>query len=169
MESTIFTPAVIEKIDEFINKEVYRGVISDFDITDSHDFDRAVEDAEAGKTEFEIEIETMNSYDDEFWELMMKFVDSYIFDRECEVYTNILINLDKDSETLEVTANFKVLASYDSLRESEYRIVVGNEIMSVEDYQSKYNKRINFDEFEFVDDFDTWNDTTKSTIISLED
>lgn len=169
MESTIFTPTVIEKIDNFINKEVYRGVISDFDITDSHDFDRAVEDAEAGRTEFEIEIETMNSYDDEFYDLIAKFSDSYLIDQECDVYTEIYLTLDENAKTLEVAAKIRVVTSYETLDRSEWYVIIDGKAIDVKEYESKYGRRADGYNLTYIQEFDSWNDTSKSLIISLED
>lgn len=169
MTSTIFTPAVVEKIDEFINKEVYRDVISDFDVTDSHDFDRAVEDAAAGQTEFEIEIETLDNYDEEFYELISKFVDSYVIDQDCQIYTRINLELDKDTNTLEVTADFNLLTNVEYLRKSEWKLLVDGKVLDVKEYRSQYGLPVNEDYFTAIQEFNSWNDTSKSTIISLED
>lgn len=169
MESTIFTPAVVEKIDEFINKEVYRGVISDFDLTDSHDFDRAVEDAEAGKTEFEIEIEMMNAYDDEFYDLIAKVSDFYLIDQDCDVYTRIYISLDKESNALEVTAKFELIVDCSVLPRSEWKIVADGETIDAKEYESKYGRIADGFNLTCIQEFNSWNDTSKSLIISLED
>lgn len=46
MESTIFTPDVIDQINEFVESTLYEGIISDFDIRDAEEFDEVVEAAE---------------------------------------------------------------------------------------------------------------------------
>lgn len=168
MESTIFTPSVIDQIDKFIQNEVYLGVIDDFEVTDSHDFDRAVEDAAAGQTEFEIEIETLSSHDEEFYDLISRFVDSYVIDQDCQVYTKIDLELDKDANTLEVTACFDLLPDHAFLPKSEWKLLTDGKVIDVKEYRSQYGRVIIEDYFTAIGEFDSWNDTSKSMIISLD-
>lgn len=169
MGSTIFTQTVIEQLNEFISKEVYRGVISDFDITDSHDFDKAVEDAEAGQTEFEIDdIEIMNSYDDEFYDLIAKVGNFYLIDQDCDVYTRIYISLDKEANTLEVIAKFELLVGFSVLPKSEWKVVADGDVMKAKEFESKYGRAADCDNLTCIQEFDSWIETAKSISISLE-
>ena len=55
--NSIFTPRVIEQINEFIKSKLFDDILPAFDISDASDFKTAIEDAKHGRTEFEIEID----------------------------------------------------------------------------------------------------------------
>ena len=57
MTSSIFTPTVIAAINEFVESKLFDDIISDFDVEPYSSFSKAVQDAEAGQTEFEVEID----------------------------------------------------------------------------------------------------------------
>ena len=112
MESTIFTPNVIDQINEFVESTLYEGIISDFNITDCEEFEDAVRDAENGVTEFELEIDLEQVADpDVFEQLLARFMDNYIFDLEYRYMTGLKITVDKEANALEVSAGL-VLSSY---------------------------------------------------------
>lgn len=50
--NSIFTPRVIEQINEFIKSKLFDDILPAFDISDSSDFKTAIEDAKHGRTEF---------------------------------------------------------------------------------------------------------------------
>lgn len=83
MESTIFTPTVIESINEFVESTLYEDHISGFDIRDAEEFDEVVDAAENGQTEFELNVDLEQMADpDVFEQLLARFMDNYIFDLE---------------------------------------------------------------------------------------
>lgn len=184
MESTIFTPNVINQINEFVNSTLYEGIISDFNITNCEEFEDAVRDAENGVTEFELEIDLEQVADpDVFERLLARFMDNYIFDLEYRYMTKVAMRLDKESRTLEVFATFVLgrwtglvptlesFVSYNGkvIDLTEYVELKNDVILDDLDDQEYYNQLdIARADFTNADQFD-WNSTTKSTIISLED
>lgn len=112
MESTIFTPAVIERINEFVESTLYEDYISDFDIRDAEEFDEVVDAAENGQTEFELNVDLEQMADPDVFESVLSyFMDSYIFDQEYRYMTGLKITVDKEANALEVSAGL-VLSSY---------------------------------------------------------
>lgn len=112
MESTIFTPDVIDQINEFVNDTLYEGLISGFDIRDAEEFDEVIEAAENGQTEFELNVDLEQMADpDVFERLLARFMDNYIFDQEYRYMTGLKITVDKEANALEVSAGL-VLSSY---------------------------------------------------------
>ena len=90
MESTIFTPDVINQINEFVNDTLYEGLISGFDIRDAEEFDEVIEAAENGQTEFELDVDLEQMADpDVFERLLSRFMDNYVFDLD-EYVHNLL-------------------------------------------------------------------------------
>lgn len=112
MESTIFTPNVIDQINEFVNDTLYEGLISGFDIRDAEEFDEVIEAAENGQTEFELNADLEQMADpDVFERLLSRFMDNYVFDQEYRYMTGLKITVDKEANALEVSAGL-VLSSY---------------------------------------------------------
>ena len=112
MESTIFTPYVINQINEFVNNTLYEGLISGFDIRDAEEFDEVLEAAENGQTEFELNVDLEQMADpDVFERLLARFMDNHIFDQEYRYMTGLKITVDKEANALEVSAGL-VLSSY---------------------------------------------------------
>lgn len=112
MESTIFTPDVINQINEFVNNTLYEGLISGFDIRDAEEFDEVLEAAENGQTEFELNVDLEQMADpDVFERLLARFMDNYVFDQEYRYMTGLKITVDKEANALEVSAGL-VLSSY---------------------------------------------------------
>ena len=58
MESTIFTPNVLTQISRFIKSELCDDRIPDFNIGDIYIFEKLMQDAENGQTDFDISIDT---------------------------------------------------------------------------------------------------------------
>ena len=115
MDSTIFTPNVINQINEFVNDTLYEGLISDFDIRDAEEFDEVIEAAENGQTEFELNVDLEQMTDpDVFEQLLARFMDNYIFDQEYRYMSGLKITLDKEANTLEVRAGL-VLGKWSGL------------------------------------------------------
>lgn len=184
MESTIFTPDVIDQINEFVNDTLYEGIISDFNITDCEEFEDAVRDAENGVTEFELEIDLEQVADpDVFEQLLTRFMDNCIFDLEYRYVTKVVIKYDADARNLEVSATFVLgrwtglvptlepFVSYNGkvIELTEYVELKNDVILDDLEDQEYYNQLdLARADFTNADQFD-WNSTAKSTIISLED
>ena len=112
MESTIFTPYVINQINEFVNNTLYEGLISGFDIRDAEEFDEVIEAAENGQTEFELNVDLEQMADPDVFESVLSyFMDNHIFDQEYRYMTGLKITVDKEANALEVSAGL-VLSSY---------------------------------------------------------
>ena len=112
MESTIFTPNVIDQINEFVESTLYEDYISNFDIRDAEEFDEVIEAAENGQTEFELNVDLEQMADpDVFENVLSYFMDNHIFDREYRYTTGLKITVDKEANALEVSAGL-VLGSY---------------------------------------------------------
>lgn len=112
MESTIFTPNVIERINEFVESTLYEDHISGFDIKDVEEFDEVVDAAENGQTEFELNVDLEQMADpDVFENVLSYFMDNHIFDQEYRYMTGLKITVDKEANALEVSAGL-VLSSY---------------------------------------------------------
>ena len=112
MESTIFTPDVIDQINEFVESTLYEDYISNFDIRDAEEFDEVVEAAENGQTEFELNVDLEQMADpDVFKNVLSYFMDNHIFDQEYRYMTGLKITVDKEANALEVSAGL-VLSSY---------------------------------------------------------
>lgn len=112
MESTIFTPDVIDQINEFVNDTLYESLISGFDIRDAEEFDEVIEAAENGQTEFELNVDLEQMADpDVFENVLSYFMDNHIFDQEYRYMTGLKITVDKEANALEVSAGL-VLGSY---------------------------------------------------------
>lgn len=111
----IFTPNVIDQINEFVNDTLYEGLISGFDIRDAEEFDEVIEAAENGQTEFELNVDLEQMADpDVFENVLSYFMDNHIFDQEYRYTTGLKITVDKESNALEVSAGL-VLRSYSGL------------------------------------------------------
>lgn len=112
MESTIFTPNAIDRINEFVGSTLYEDYISGFDIRDAEEFDEVVEAAENGQTEFELTVDLEQMADpDVFENVLSYFMDNHIFDQEYRYMTGLKITVDKEANALEVSAGL-VLSSY---------------------------------------------------------
>lgn len=184
MESTIFTPNVINQINEFVNGTLYEDIISDFNITDCEEFEEAVRAAENGSTEFKLTLDLEQVADPDIFErLLARFMDNYIFDQEYRYMTKVVLRLDKESNTLEVSATFMLnkwtglvptlepFVSYNGkvLELTEY-VELKNDVILDDLEDDEYYNQLNIarEDFTNAEQFD-WNSTAKSTVISLED
>ena len=184
MESTIFTPNVINQISEFVNSTLYEDIISDFNITDCEEFEEAARAAENGATEFELTLDLEQVADPDIFErLIARFMDNYIFDQEYRYMTKVVLRLDKESKTLEISATFMLgkwtglvptlesFVSYNGkvLDLTEYVELKNDVILDDLDDDEYYNQLdIAREDFTNAEHFD-WNSTTESTVISLEE
>lgn len=135
MESTIFTPNVINQINEFVNDTLYEGIISGFDIRDAEEFDEVIEAAENGQTEFELNVDLEQMADPDVFESVLSyFMDSYIFDQEYRYMTGLKITVDKEANALEVSAGL-VLSSYSGLMPNIETFVVDcGQVFDLDEY-----------------------------------
>ena len=178
-DSSIFTPNVIEQINKFVETQLYDEIISGFDISDSSDFEKIIQAAEDGQTEFELNLDLDQMEDPDIFErIMCHFFSGYIFGHDYRYMTRISMRLDKESKTLEVTAGI-VLGSYGGLTSNGDEFVVyDGEVFNFEDYVDglledddcdnediRENAR---EDFIDADQFDP-SDEAQTTVISLED
>lgn len=178
-DSSIFTPNVIEQINKFVETQLYDEIISGFDISDSSDFEKIIQSAEDGQTEFELNLDLDQMEDPDIFErIMCHFFSGYIFGHDYRYMTRIAMRLDKESKTLEVTAGI-VLGSYGGLTSNGDEFVVcDGEVFNFEDYVDglledddcdnediRENAR---EDFIDADQFDP-SDEAQTTVISLED
>lgn len=178
-DSSIFTPNVIEQINKFVETQLYDEIISDFNISDSSDFEKIIRAAEDGQTEFELSLDLEQMEDPDIFErIMCHFFSGYIFGHDYRYMTRIAMRLDKESKTLEVTAGI-VLGSYSGLTSNGDEFVVyDGEVFNFEDYVDglledddcdiediRENAR---EDFIDADQFDP-SDEAQTTVISLED
>lgn len=135
MESTIFTPNVINQINDFVESTLYEDYISDFDIRDAEEFDEVVEAAENGQTEFELNVDLEQMADpDVFENVLSYFMDNHIFDQEYRYMTGLKITVDKEANALEVSAGL-VLGSYSGLMSNiETFIVDCGQVFDLDEY-----------------------------------
>lgn len=178
-DSSIFTPNVIEQINKFVETQLYDEIISGFDITDSSDFEKIIRAAENGQTEFELSLDLDQMEDPDIFErIMCHFFSGYIFGHDYRYMTRIIMRLDKEANTLEVTAGI-VLGSYSGpTSNGDEFVVYDGEVFNFEDYVDglledddcdnediRENAR---EDFIDADQFDP-SDEAQTTVISLED
>ena len=180
--NSIFTPYVIEQINEFIKSKLFDNILPEFDISDSSDFKQAVEDAKRGLTEFEIEIDLDQLEDpDVFNRYMGLFFEGYIFGREYRHMTRILLRIDNEAKTLAVVADVILGSHGGAVPNGDEFVVYDGETVLLEDYveamaedydEDEYDEEELFEsareEFTDADHFDP-SSTYVSTIISLEE
>lgn len=182
MESTIFTPNTIAAINEFVESKLFDHIISDFDV--KHHLSKAAQDAEAGKTEFDVELDLDQMEDpDVFEQVMSKFFEGYIFSRDYRYLVRLSMSLDKESNDLSITAEL-VLGSLSGPTSNGDEFVVydgGTQLLgdyvedNLEDWEDDYGREIDYEdararareEFIDVDRFNPAN-TSVSTVISYE-
>lgn len=182
MESTIFTPNTIAAINEFVESKLFDHIISDFDV--KHHLSKAAQDAEAGKTEFDVELDLDQMEDpDVFEQVMSKFFEGYIFSRDYRYLVRLSMSLDKESNDLSITAEL-VLGSFSGPTSNGDEFVVydgGTQLLedyvedNLEDWEDDYGREIDYEdararareEFIDVDRFNPAN-TSVTTIISLD-
>lgn len=182
IESSIFTPAVIRQINRFINTELYNHLI-DFDIEEYSAFSEAVQSAENGQTEFELNVYTGSITEDPeiFDQIMNKFFDGYLFGREYRYITHIDMTLDKEAKDLFVSASLDLVGWGGGSSNADEFVVYDGRTMLLEDYvrdvlEEDTNSEADCEEScelareEFID-ADRYNhiDSMKTTVISLED
>lgn len=183
-DSSIFTPSVIAQINEFVNSELYEDHISDFDLNDYSEFKQVMQDAENGVTEFELNLDLEQMEDiDVFESILAHFFEGYIFGHDFRYMTRLIMKLDKDTNTLEVTACF-VLGGWSGPTSNgdEFVVYDGQTILledyvdgmsedddREEDYEEDYEDRSAEARENFIDadQFDP-SDTAVTTVISLE-
>lgn len=178
-DSSIFTPNVIEQINKFVETQLYDEIISGFDISDSSDFEKIIQSAEDGQTEFELNLDLEQMEDPDIFErIMCHFFSGYIFGHDYRYMTRIAMRLDKEANTLEVTAGI-VLGSYGGLTSNGDEFVVyDGEVFNFEDYVDGLSEDDDCDnedirenareDFIDADQFDP-SDESQTTVISLED
>lgn len=180
--NSIFTPRVIEQINEFIKSKLFDDILPAFDISDSSDFKTAIEDAKHGRTEFEIEIDLDQLEDpDVFNRYMGLFFEGYIFGREYRHMTRILLRIDNEAKTLAVVADIILGSHGGAVPNGDEFVVYDGETILLEDYveamaedydEDEYDEEELFEsareEFTDADHFDP-SSTYVSTIISLEE
>lgn len=134
--STIFTPEVIGKINEFVMSVLYDDRVSNFDLSKYSQFEQVKNEAASGKTEFEIEIDLEQMESPEVFESVLGyFFEGYIFSKEYRYATRLIMKLHEESNTLEVIASL-VLGGWSGGSSSniEEYIVYDGEIIPFEDY-----------------------------------
>ena len=180
--NSIFTPRVIEQINEFIKSKLFDDILPAFDISDSSDFKTAIEDAKHGRTEFEIEIDLDQLEDpDVFNRYMGLFFEGYIFGREYRHMTRILLRIDNEAKTLAVVADIILGSHGGAVPNGDEFVVYDGETILLEDYveamaedydEDEYDEEELFEsareEFTDADHFDP-SSTYVSTVISLEE
>ena len=183
MESTIFTPNTIAAINEFVESKLFDDIISDFDVEPYSSFSKAVQDAEAGQTEFEVEIDLDQMEDpDVFERVMSKFFEGYLFGRDYRYLVGLSMSLDKEANDLSVTAEL-VLGSFSGpTSNGDEFVVYDGRTMLLEDYVDRTTDKEAYEDYEeeyedicaeareeFID-ADRFNpaNTSVTTVISLE-
>lgn len=153
--STIFTPTVIAQINKFITEEVYLETISSFKIEESTEFEKVIQDAENGQTEFEIEIDLDEIDDpDVFGYVMQTFFDEHIFDEEYRYMTRVSLKVDQDAKTLEVSACM-LLGRYSGYVEGMESFIVDGEVSNLSEYIDMMMENRDED-VRFASDEDEW-------------
>lgn len=134
-DSSIFTPNVIEQINKFVETQLYDEIISGFDVSDASDFEKIIRAAEDGQTEFELNLDLDQMEDPDIFErIMCHFFSGYIFGHDHRYMTRIMMKLDKEANTLEVTAGI-VLGSYGGpTSNGDEFVVYDGEVFNFEDY-----------------------------------
>lgn len=182
--NSIFTSRVIEQINEFIKSRLFDDILPEFDISDSSDFKKAVEDAKHGQTEFEIEIDLDQLEDpDVFDRYMGLFFEGYRFGREYRHITRILLRIDNEAKTLAVVADIVLGSHGGAVPNGDEFVVYDGETVLLEDYveamaedydedEDEYDEEDLYEsareEFTDADHFDP-SSTYVSTVISLEE
>lgn len=182
--NSIFTPRVIEQINEFIKSKLFDDILPSFDISDSSDFKQIVEDAKRGQTEFEIEIDLDQLEDpDVFNRYMGLFFEGYIFGREYRHMTRIVLRIDNEAKTLAVVADIILGSHGGAVPNGDEFVVYDGETVLLEDYveamaedydedEDEYDEEELYEsareEFTDADHFDP-SSAYVSTIISLEE
>lgn len=184
IDSSIFTPNVIAQINKFVNSELYEDHITDFDLNDYGEFERAMRDAENGVTEFELDLDLEQMEDlDVFESVLAHFFEGYIFSHDFRYMTKLVMKLDKEANTLEVTAYFVLGGWSGPTSNGDEFVVFDGRTMLLEDYVNL----IDWDDDEYEDneenyenhsaearedfiDADQFNpsDTAVTTVISLD-
>lgn len=182
--NSIFTPNVIAQINKFVNSELYEDHITDFDLNDYGEFERAMRDAENGVTEFELDLDLEQMEDlDVFESVLAHFFEGYIFSHDFRYMTKLVMKLDKEANTLEVTAYFVLGGWSGPTSNGDEFVVFDGRTMLLEDYVNL----IDWDDDEYEDneenyenhsaearedfiDADQFNpsDTAVTTVISLD-
>lgn len=177
----IFAPSVIVTINEFVESKLFDNIISNFDV-EPH-LSKAVQDAEAGQTEFELEIDLDQMEDpDVFEQVMSKFFEDYRFGRDYRYLVRLSMSLDKEANDLSVTAEL-VLGSFSGPTSNgdEFVVYNGRTVLltdyvnattdeeAYEDYEEEYEDICAEAREEFVD-ADSFNPANMSVtaVISLE-
>ena len=184
IDSSIFTPNVIAQINKFVNSELYEDRITDFDLNDYGEFERAMRDAENGITEFELDLDLEQMEDlDVFESVLAHFFEGYIFGHDFRYMTRLVMKLDKEANILEVAAYFVLGGWSGPTSNGDEFVVFDGRTMLLEDYVNLIDW--NDDEYEdneevyenhsaearedFID-ADQFNpsDTAVTTVISLD-
>ena len=183
MSSTIFTPTVIAAINEFVESKLFDNIISDFDVEPYSSFSKAVQDAEDGQTEFEVEIDLDQMEDSYVFEqVMSKFFEGYRFGRDYRYLVRLSMSLDKEANDLSVTAELVLGIFSGPTSNGDEFVVYDGRTMILEDYVDRTTDKEAYEDYEeeyedicaeareeFVD-ADQFNpaNTSVTTVISLE-
>ena len=179
--TTIFTPNTISVINEFVESKLFDNIISNFDV--KHHLSKAVQDAEAGQTEFEFEIDLDQMQDpDVFEKVMSKFFEGYRFGRDYRYLVRLSMSLDEEANDLSVTAEL-VLGSFSGpTSNGDEFVIYDGRTMLLEDYVDRTTDKEAYEDYEEeyedisaaareeFDDADSFNpaNTSVTTIISLD-
>lgn len=183
MTSSIFTQNTVSAINNLVETDLFDNIISDFDVEPYSSFSKAVQDAEDGQTEFEVEIDLDQMEDSYVFEqVMSKFFEGYRFGRDYRYLVRLSMSLDKEANDLSVTAEL-VLGSFSGpTSNGDEFVVYDGRTMILEDYVDRTTDKEAYKDYEeeyedicaeareeFVD-ADQFNpaNTSVTTVISLE-
>ena len=185
MTSSIFTQNTISAINNLVETDLF-GDIIEFDIADYSEFDEAVESADNGRTDFELDLEVDQVTDDPdvTEQVMTRFFEGYYFGRGYDYFVKLMMKLDKDANALEVIA-YLALAGWGGGSSNGDEFVVydgGTQLLedyvedNLEEWEDEAGREIDYEDArerarEQFTDADQFNpdSTLVSTIISLED
>lgn len=158
MESIIFTPAVIKQINTFIAEEIYCEHISKFEIDKSSEFKQVIQDAEAGKNEFEIYIDLDEAEDEDiFNSLISDFFEGYYFGYKYRYMTRVTLRIDREDKSIELGACL-VLAHYPGTAHvADEFVVYQDDLIPLRDYiEMQIDDIDEIDRYRENDDYDEY-------------
>ena len=185
-DSSTFTPTVIAEINKLVKTDLF-GDIFDFDINDDYAFKDAVKAANGGQTDFEFDANAEEITDDPdiFEQVLGRFFEGYYFDRDYHYKVRMSMKIDKEANTLEVSAMFVPYPASGGAGVSngdEFVVYDGYSQLlcdyvedNLEDWEEELGRQIDYEyaretarnEFVDVDSFNPAS-TLVSTVISLE-
>ena len=185
-DSSTFTPTVIAEINKLVKTDLF-GDIFGFDISDDYAFKDAVKAASNGQTDFEFDASAEEITDDPdiFEQVLGRFFEGYYFDRDYHYKVRMSMKIDKEANTLEVSAMFVPYPASGGAGVSngdEFVVYDGYSQLlcdyvedNLEDWEEELGRQIDYEyaretarnEFVDVDSFNPAS-TLVSTVISLE-